>query len=325
MKFLVNGQWTDELPSRPANAEQGVVHPGGFRCQVSGDGSSGFPVEPGRYHLYVSHACPFSHRVTMVWALMGLGDTIDLSILHPRWQASDGWVFGESRLSTNDNGGGSHKCLRDVYLASRPDYTGRVSVPVLWDKARRTIVNNESLDIIKMLNRVFRPLVQTSLPDLYPEPLKDQIDTLNVSIGEFLAGGVYNVAAAGDQAAYDQVTRQLFVFLEELGQRLSESGRFLLGSVMTLADILAFAALVRFDPVYAPLFRVGGKRLADFSALTAYMKRVYNIPGIARTIRFDHILAHYYDSDWSIPPRRDIVPNLAEMAWYRHGENESPG
>jgi putative glutathione S-transferase len=248
---------------------------------------------------------------------MALGEVIDLSILHPQWRASDGWVFGAFPLSTNDNGGGGYTCLRDVYLACSPNHTGRVSVPVLWDKVKRTIVNNESLDIIKMLNREFRPLGSASLPDLYPEALKDAIDLLNVRIGQFLAEGVYNVAAAKNQAAYDLVTRQLFGFLEELEQRLSQYGRFLLGSAMTLSDILAFAALVRFDPVYAPLFRIGGKRLADFPALTAYMKRIHDVPGIAETVHYDHILAHYYDSDWSIPPSYGIVPNLAEMAWYR--------
>jgi glutathionyl-hydroquinone reductase len=317
MKFLVDGRWTDELPSRHDSSEQGVVHAGGFRCQVTSDGSSAFSVEPGRYHLYVSHACPFSHRVTALWTLMALGEAIDLSILHPQWQATDGWVFGASPLSTNDKGGGDYTCLRDVYLACSPDYTGRVSVPVLWDKVKRTIVNNESIDIIKMLNREFRPLGSASLPDLYPEALKDAIDSLNVRIGRFLANGVYNVAGAKEQAAYDLATRRLFDFMEELEQWLAQSGHFLLRSGVTLADILAFTALVRFDPVYAPLFRIGGKRLADFPALTAYMKRVHDVPGIAGTVHYDHILAHYYDSDWSIPPRRGIVPNLAEMAWYR--------
>ena len=320
MKFLIDGRWTDGPPSRPGSAEQGVVHPGGFRHWVTRDGSSGFPVEPNRYHLYVSHACPFSQRATIAWTLSGLAEAIDLSIVDPRWVASDGWVFGRSAMSTNDKGGSGFASLREAYLASDPRFTGRVSVPVLWDKATRTIVNNESLDIMRMFNREFAPLGATVRSDLYPGPLQTTIDALNDRTNRFLAGGVYNVAGAENQVVYDLATSHLFGFLNELEQMLSEGGPFLLGDTITIADVLVFTALVRFDPVYAPLFRIGGKRLSDFPALTALVKRVYEIPGVAETVRFDHILAHYFDSDWSIPPRRGIVPNLTEIAWYR-----SPG
>ena len=219
-------------------------------------------------------------------------------------------------MSTSDNGGSGFASLREAYLASDLNFTGRVSVPVLWDKARRTIVNNESLDIIRMLNHEFAPLGAAVRSDLYPRPLQTTIDALNDRTNRDLAAGVYNVAVAENQAAYDSATGQLFSFLNELEQMLSEGGPFLLGDTITIADVLAFTALVRFDAVYAPLFRIGGKRLSDFSALTAFLRRVYDIPGIAETVRFDHILAHYFDSDWSIPPRRGIVPNLTEMAWY---------
>jgi putative glutathione S-transferase len=316
MKFLIDGKWTDGPPSRSGSSEPGVVHPGCLRHWVTRDGSSGFPVEPNRYHLYVSHACPFSQRATIVWTLSGLAEAIDLSILNPRWVASDGWIFGESTMSTNDNGGSGFTSLREAYLASDLNFTGRVSVPVLWDKATRTIVNNESLDIIRMLNHEFAPLGAAVQSDLYPRPLQTTIDALNERTNRDLAAGVYNVAGAENQAAYDSATGQLFSFLNELEQMLSAGGPFLLGSTITIADVLVFTALVRFDPVYAPLFRIGGKRLSDFPALTEFVRRVYDIPGIAETVRFDHILAHYFDSDWSIPPRRGIVPNLIEMAWY---------
>lgn len=315
MKFLIDGKWTDGSPS--ASSRQGVVHPGSFRHRVTRDGSSGFPVEPNRYHLYISHACPFSQRTTIVLTLTGLTEAIDLSILDPRWVASDGWVFGASAMSTLDNGGSGFASLREAYLASAPNFTGRVSVPVLWDKATQAIVSNESLDIIRMLNDEFAPLGAAGRVDLYPRPLQTMIDALNDRTNRCLAAGVYNVAGAEDQAAYDAATGQLFGFLHELEQTLSGEGPFLLGSAMTIADVLVFAALVRFDSVYAPLFRIGGKRLADFPALTGWVRRVYDIPGIAETVKFDHILAHYFDSDWSIPPRRGIVPNLMEMAWYR--------
>jgi putative glutathione S-transferase len=250
-----------------------------------------------------------------VRTLAGLAEAIDLSILDPRWVHSDGWVFAGSALSTNDNGGSGFASLREAYLASDPKFTGRVSVPVLWDKATRTIVNNESLDIVRMLNDEFAPLGAVK-PDLYPGPLRAPIDALNDRTNRLLAGGVYDIAGAQDQAAYNLATSHLFGFLDELEQTLVEDGPFLLGRTITIADILAFTALVRFDPVYVPLFRIGGKRLSDFPALSAFVRRVFEIPGIAETVRFDHILAHYFDSDWSIPPRRGIVPNLARMTWY---------
>jgi glutathionyl-hydroquinone reductase len=317
MKFLIDGKWADGPPSNSGSPGPGVVHPGSFRHWVTRDGSSGFPVEPNRYHLYVSHACPFSQRATIVWTLSGLDKAIDLSILDPRWVASDGWVFGRSAMSTNDNGGGGFASLREAYLTSDSKFTGRVSVPVLWDKATRTIVNNESLDIVLMLNREFASLGNPDRSDLYPGPLQTTIDALNDNINRFLAAGVYNIAGAENQAAYNLATSQLCGFLDELEQMLSEGGPFLLGDSATIADVLVFTALVRFDPVYAPLFRIGGKRLSDYPALTALVRRVYDIPGIAETVKFDHILAHYFDSDWSIPIRRGIVPNLTEMPWYK--------
>jgi glutathionyl-hydroquinone reductase len=316
VKYLIDGKWTDGPPSQSASPEQGVVHPGSFRRRVTRDGSSGFPIEPNRYHLYVSHACPFSHRATIVWSLSGLTEAIDLSILDPRWVQPDGWVFGHSAMSTNDDGGSGFVSLREAYLAADPKFTGRVSVPVLWDKATRTIVNNESLDIIRMLNDEFAPLGAFKF-DLHPRPLRGAIDVLSDRINRFLAGGVYDVAGAENQAAYDLATSRLFGFLDELEQTIIEGGPFLFGDTITIADVMVFTALVRFDPVYVPLFRIGGKRLSDFPALTAFVRRVFEIPGIADTVRFDHILAHYFDSDWSIPPHRGIVPNLTQMTWYQ--------
>jgi glutathione S-transferase len=220
-------------------------------------------------------------------------------------------------MSTRDNGGSGFASLRDAYLASDPNFfTGRVSVPVLWDKVKRTIVNNESLDIIHMLNHEFASVGASVRFDLYSIPLQTKIDALNDRTNRFLAAGVYNVADAEHQAAYDSATGQLFDFLDELEQMVSEGGPFLLGSTITIADVLAFTALVRFDPVYAPLFRIGGKRLSDYTALTAFVSRVYDIPGIAETVRFDHILAHYFDSDrlvHSISPGHRPQPNRDVM------------
>jgi glutathionyl-hydroquinone reductase len=313
MKFLINGEWSDASPERSG---QTVVHAGGFRHHITHDGSSGFPAEPDRYHLYVSHACPFSHRVMMVRALKGLEQAIDVSLLHPRWEASAGWMFGETVMSTADNGGCGFRSLHEAYLASDRTYTGRVSVPVLWDKVTRTIVNNESLDIARMLNSGFADCAEESRTDLYPEALRPAIDNLNGRTARTLANGVYDVAGASTQSAYDLATHALFGFLDELERQLSDGRPFLLGEAVTLADVLAFTPLVRFDPVYRPLFRIGRKRLDDFPRLTAFVRRVFALPGIEQTVRFDQILMHYYDSDWAIPLHRGIVPNLSEMEWY---------
>jgi putative glutathione S-transferase len=168
-----------------------------------------------------------------------------------------------------------------------------------------------------MLNDEFAPLSASARFDLYPIALQTRIDALNDRTNQFLAAGVYDVAGAENQARYDFTTSRLFGFLDDLEQILSEGGPYLFGSAITLADVLVFTALVRFDAVYATLFRIGGRHLSDFAALTAFVSRMYQIPGVAETVRFDHILAHYFDSDWSIPPHRGIVPNLTEMSWYR--------
>jgi putative glutathione S-transferase len=316
MKFLINGQWSDETGSHPRLSRQGVVHAGGFRHRITHDGSSGFPAEPRRYHLYVSHACPFSHRVTMVRALMGLDQIVDLSLLHPRWDTSAGWMFGETAMSTADQGGCGFSSLHEAYLASDPTYTGRVSVPVLWDKVTRTIVNNESLDIAQMLDAAFTGCGAASRIDLYPKTLRPAIDALNARTASALANGVYDIAGARTQTEYDLATAALFDFLDELERQLSDGRSYLLGEAVTLADVLAFTPLVRFDPVYRPLFRIGRKRLGDFPQLTAFVRRLFGIPEIVPTVRFDQILMHYYDSDWAITPHRGIVPNLSAMEWY---------
>jgi glutathionyl-hydroquinone reductase len=282
---------------------------------VTADGFSGFAAEPGRYHLYVSYACPFSHRVIVVHALKRLQGIVGLSVLHPLWDTPDGWVFGDTELSTPDGGGGGFRRLHEAYRASRPDYTGKIIVPVLWDRQSRRIVNNESLDIAKMLNLAFDDLGGDREVDLYSATLRGDIDALNFRIARSLAKGVYDVAAADDQPKYDAAIAELFGFLEALEQQLSDGRRFLLGDALTLADVLAFTPLVRFDAVYNPLFRASRKRLVDYPHLKRFVGRVYDIPGVAATVRFDHILAHYYDGDWAVATRRGIVPLPPAVDW----------
>lgn len=225
----------------------------------------------------------------------------------------DGWHVKGAR----ERGGSGFVSLREAYLACDPKFTGRVSVPVLWDKTKRMIVNNESLDIIRILNDEFATLSAAARFDLYPIPLQTKIDMLNDRTNRFLAAGVYDVAAAENQAAYDSTTGNCSVSWTNSNLCFPRVGPFLFGNTITIADVLVFPALVRYDSVYAPLFRIGGKRLSNFAALSEFVRQVHEFPGIGETVRFDHILAHYFDSDWSILPRRGIVPNLTEMSWYR--------
>jgi len=200
MKLMINGVWRGDVEATPALNAERMIDVGAFRDRVSADGSSAFPAEASRYHLYVSYACPFSHRVIVVHALKRLQGIVDLSVLHPLWDTLDGWVFGDTALSMPDGGGCGFKRLHEAYRASRPDYTGKVTVPVLWDRRDRRIVNNESLDIAKMFNRTFDHLGGDHEVDLYPESSRDDIDALNVRIARSLAKGVYEVAGAEGQA-----------------------------------------------------------------------------------------------------------------------------
>jgi len=292
-----------------------MIHVGSFRDRITSDGSSGFPAEPGRYHLYVSHACPFSHRVTIVHALKRLEGVLGLSVVHPIWDTPDGWSFGETNLSTPDLGGNGFRHLHEAYRTSEPNYTGKVMVPVLWDQKSRRIVNNESLDISLMLNGAFDGVGGNAEVNLSPTPLQSNIDHLNSRINSSLASTVYAVAAARNQAEYDSATGELFEFLDQCEKGLADGRRFLLGEQPTVADILMFTPLVRFDAVYNPLFRASRKRLVDYPRLTRLVKRIYDLPGVATTVRFDHILTHYYDGDWAVARRRGIVPHMHAVSW----------
>lgn len=304
-----------DVEATPAFGAQRMIHTGAFRERVTADGSSGFAAERGRYHLYVSYACPFSHRVIIVHALKRLRGIVSLSVLHPLWNTPHGWVFSDTALSTLDGGGCSFKRLHEAYRASRPDYTGKIIVPVLWDGRRHRIVNNESLDIAEMLNGAFDDQGGSREIDLYPPSLRADVDALSSRLTRSLAEGVYAVAGAHVQAEYDAAMSELFGFLDALEHQVSDGRRFLLGDVVTLADVVAFTPLVRFDAVYNPLFRASRKRLVDYPRLTSLVRRVYDLPGVADTVRFDHILMHYYDGDWAVATRRGIVPHPPEIDW----------
>lgn len=300
MGYLLNGTWKDGWYDTELTGGE-FVRPGAkFRNRITADGSSGYPPDPGRYHLYVSLACPWAHRTLIFRKLKNLEDAISVSIVEPV-MSSEGWAFSE-RLPDHVNGC-SH--LHELYTRAEPGYSGRVTVPVLWDKKRATIVNNESAEIIRMLNSEFAAQVPISR-DYYPAELRGQIDEINSFIYDNVNNGVYRCGFAGTQAAYESALRRLFQALDALEQRLSCT-RYLVGATLTEADWRLFTTLIRFDAVYHGHFKCNLRRIEDYPNLSGYLRELYQMPGIAETVDFDHIKRHYYVSHEHINPSR-IVP-----------------
>jgi putative glutathione S-transferase len=295
----------------------------GFRHWVTVDGSAGpsgdggFKAEPGRYHLYVSYACPWAHRTLIYRALKGLSNVISVSVVHPLMPA-ESWIFGEYPGATPDHIHGFGK-LCQVYQQSDPDFSGVVTVPVLYDKQRNQIVNNESSEIIRMLNDAFDQWGRAEV-DFYPEKLRDAINDINRLVYENVNNGVYRAGFATTQTAYDQAYQALFDTLDELEQRLS-THRYLVGEQVTEADWRLFPTLLRFDAVYYNHFKCNRRRLMDYPNLWGYTRELYQIDGVAQTVNMDHIKTHYFGSHQSINPT-GIVPLGPEIDFTRpHGRN----
>lgn len=321
MKLMINGVWQGDVASRLKSLEQEMIHSGHFRSRITTDGSSEFPAERGRYHLYVSYACPFAHRTLIAHSLKRLRGIVHVSVLQPLWDTHDGWQFDAQKDGASDQEPGRNKFhfLHEAYRTARPDYTGKVTVPVLWDNVSSQIVNNESIEIAHMFNDVFDALGADSTVDFYPARLRPKIDQLNAQIIRCLSKGVYAVGQAGNQSEYRLAADVLFDFMDELETVLADGRRFLLGDVVTLADILAFTPLVRFDAVYHPLFRASRKRLVDYRHLPRFIRQLHALPDIGQTVRFDHILSHYNDGDWAVATRRGIVPDEPAYDFRRTG------
>jgi glutathionyl-hydroquinone reductase len=306
MGLLVDGVWRDQWYDTKETGGRFVRKDAAFRHWITPDGRAGpsgeggFPAEPGRYHLYVSLACPWAHRTLIVRALKGLEDAISVAVVDPH-MGHEGWVFGDSPGAGPDTLNGATR-LYEVYLKADPHYTGRVTVPVLWDKARGTIVSNESAEIIRMLNGAFGG----DGPDLYPENLRSDIDALNARVYDRVNNGVYKAGFATTQAAYEEAVTALFEELDALDARL-DRGRYLMGDRLTEADIRLFTTLVRFDPVYVGHFKCNLRRIADYPNLAPYTRDLYQTPGIAATVNLTHIKRHYYESHPTINPT-GIVP-----------------
>jgi putative glutathione S-transferase len=309
MGQLIEGAWiADDEALR--NADGRFVRPqSSFRSWVTADGSAGpsgnggFAAERGRYHLYISLACPWAHRTAIFRALKGLEDAIGLSVTHWR-SAEHGWTFDSATGVVADAINGA-RYLYEVYLAADPHYSGRVTVPLLWDKRRKTIVSNESSEIIRMLNGAFDALGATA-GDYYPAALRSRIDAINERVYTTLNNGVYRAGFAKTQAAYEEAVVPLFETLDWLEAQLAAE-RYLAGDTLTEADWRLFTTLVRFDAVYVGHFKCNLRRLIDYPNLWAYTRALYQRPGIAATVNMTHIKGHYYESHKRVNPS-GIVP-----------------
>ena len=272
-----------------------------FRDRVTADGSSGLKAEPGRYHLYAARACPWCHRTLVVRELKGLQDVIGISYLHP-YRDRSGWAFPGDGF-VDDLHGWSH--LSEAYEATAPGYDARISAPVLWDRETGRIVNNESADIVRMLNAEFDEWGDRSV-DLYPEALRAEIDELNEWIYRDVNNGVYRTGFARSQEAYDEAFADVFAALARLEAILAER-RYLTGDTITEADWRLWPTLVRFDPVYHTHFRLNGRRVSDHPNLWGFARELYQLPGVAATTSLDEIREHYYTTHDELNPKR-IIP-----------------
>ena len=309
MGLLQEGKWVDQWYDTKSTNGRFVRKAPQFRNWITADGAAGpsgkggFKAEPGRYHLYVSLACPWAHRTLILRALKGLEKMISVSIVH-WYMAENGWTFdvGDGVVPDTVNGA---QFLHQVYTQAKPDYSGRVTVPVLWDKQTKTIVSNESPEIIRMFNSAFDE-VGAAQGDYYPEHLRSEIDALNGRIYTTVNNGVYRCGFATTQAAYEEAITPLFDTLDWLEDILSRK-RYLTGAQITEADWRLFTTLIRFDPVYVGHFKCNIRRIADYPNLSNYLRDLYQQPGISRTVNMEHIKRHYYESHTSINPSR-VVP-----------------
>ena len=303
MGMLIDGVWRKDAARAGGSDGRFVRRDTQFRDWVSADGASGYKAEPGRYHLYVSLACPWAHRTLILRRLKRLDDVVTVSVVDP-FMGDMGWHFSDGPGCVPDPVNGA-AYLHEVYAKAKPGYTGRVSVPVLWDKRTGRIVNNESAEIIRMFNAAFDAYGRAEV-DFYPRPLRAEIDTVNAVIYERVNNGVYKAGFATRQEPHEEAVRALFETLDGLEARLRQK-RYLVGDQITEADWRLFTTLVRFDPVYHGHFKCNLRRLVDYPNLWGYTRELYQVAGVAETVNFEHIKEHYHRSHESINPNR-IVP-----------------
>ena len=316
MGLLVDGQWVDQWYDTKKTGGRFVRTQTQFRNWITADGSAGptgqagYKAEADRYHLYVSLACPWASRTLMIRTLKGLEDMISISVVHPL-MLEHGWTFEEGEGVIGDPIFQA-RYLHEIYTAVKPDYTGRVTVPVLFDKKTKTIVNNESSEIIRMLNTAFDGL--GAKPGNYvPDQWLEEIDTVNDFVYHRINNGVYKAGFATKQEVYEEEVTALFAALDQMEERLTGQD-YLVGNRLTEADIRLFTTLVRFDAVYFGHFKCNLKPLTAYPNLWAYTKRIYQLPGMAQTVNFDHIKRHYYGSHKTINPT-GVIPMGPTLDW----------
>ena len=317
MGRLIDGEWHDEWYDTAKTGGAFKRTEATFRNWVTADGApgpsgeGGFAAESGRYHLYVSYACPWAHRTLIFRAIKGLEPHVGISVVHPD-MLSDGWTFDTGfDGATGDRLHGA-RFAREVYLRAEPAMTGRVTVPILWDTQRDTIVSNESSEIIRMFNSAFDGITGDR-QDFYPAALRPEIDAVNDRVYATLNNGVYRAGFATSQEAYDDAVAEVFETLDWMEERLARS-RYLVGDTITEADWRALPTLLRFDPVYHGHFKCNRNRLVDFANVFAYARDLYQVPGVAATVHPDHYIRHYHYSHDSINPHR-IIPIGPVIDW----------
>lgn len=317
MGLLIDGKWHTDWYDTASTGGKFERKASSFRHWITKDGRagpsgvSGFNAESGRYHLYVSLACPWAHRTVIYRKLKGLEDMISMSVVNA-FMGDDGWTFepGEGVIEDTVN---HATYAHEIYTKAAPDYTGRVTVPILWDKKTNTIVSNESAEIIRMFNSAFDDIGATEL-DFSPEHLLNHIDELNAFIYPTINNGVYRAGFATTQAAYDDAVAEVFGALETVEQRLSTQ-RYLIGDEITEADWRLFTTLIRFDAVYVGHFKCNLKRIVDYPNIWGYLRDLFQQPGVSETVNIDYIKAHYYGSHETINPTL-IIPKGPELDFF---------
>jgi putative glutathione S-transferase len=318
MGLLVDGNWQDKWYDTSKNGGKFERQASKFRDKVSSEDDSAFPAESDRYHLYVSLACPWAHRALIFRKLKGLEAHIDVSVVHPE-MLDQGWEFKDYPGSTGDklyNFDYAHQ----IYTKAEPEITTRVTVPILWDKRTETIVNNESAEIIRIFNSGFNSLTDNE-DDYYPNAQREEIDAINNMVYHDINNGVYKAGFATTQEAYEEAVTALFCALDRVEERLSKQ-RYLVGSKITEADWRLFTTLIRFDAVYHGHFKCNKKQIADYPNIYGYMKELYQVPGVAETVNFDHIKRHYYYSHTMINPTQVIPVGPEQDLMSPHGRDK---
>ncbi|MFC3613889.1 glutathione S-transferase family protein [Lutimaribacter marinistellae] len=327
MGLLVDGEWKDKWYDTESTGGKFERSESQFRNWVTSDGApgpsgeGGFEAEWGRYHLYVSLACPWAHRTMIFRHLKGLSDLIDLSVVHP-YMLGHGWTFGTDYDGATGDPLHGFDYAHQVYTKADPVYSGRVTVPILWDKKRETIVSNESADIIRMFNSAFDGLTGNT-DDYWPAELRSAIEEVNARVYDTVNNGVYKAGFATSQSAYDEAIHPLFDSLDWLEERLATK-RYLMGERITEADWRLFTTLIRFDKVYNTHFKCNRNRIVDYPNLWGYVRELYQWPGVAETVNFDHIVGHYYYSHTSINPHRIVPINPDLDLDAPHGRDQRP-